>query len=61
MLFRSMNRDLPPEALAQLGEDAPLCRIGGAEEVAEAIEFLASSRSSFITGQVLAADGGMVI
>ena len=57
MLFRS----LPPEALAQLGEDAPLCRIGGAEEVAEAIEFLASSRSSFITGQVLAADGGMVI
>ena len=56
-----MNRDLPPEALAQLGEDAPLCRIGGAEEVAEAIEFLASSRSSFITGQVLAADGGMVI
>ena len=56
-----MNRDLPPEALAQLGEDAPLCRIGGAEEVAEAIEFLASSRSSFITGQVLAADGGMEI
>ena len=56
-----MNRDLPPEALAQLGEDAPLCRIGGAAEVAEAIEFLASSRSSFITGQVLAADGGMVI
>ena len=56
-----MNRHLPPEVLARLGEDAPLCRIGQPEEVAEVIEFLASDRASFLTGQVVAVDGGMVI
>lgn len=56
-----MNSHLPPDVLTRLGEEAPLCRIGRPEEVAEVIEFLASERSSFITGQVLAVDGGMVI
>lgn len=35
-----------------------LKRLGTAEEVAEAVAFLASSRAAFITGQVLAVDGG---
>ena len=56
-----MNGHLSPEDLAALGEEAPLCRIGQPEEVAQAICFLASGRASFITGQVLAVDGGMVI
>ena len=42
----------------QMAQQAPLRRIGRAEEVAEAIAFLASERSSYITGEVLNVSGG---
>jgi len=38
----------------------PLARFGTAEDVANAIAFLASDDASYITGQVLVVDGGMV-
>ena len=57
----AMNSHLTPEELAALGEEAPLGRVGKGTEVAQAIYFLASDRASFITGQVLSVDGGMVI
>jgi NAD(P)-dependent dehydrogenase (short-subunit alcohol dehydrogenase family) len=37
----------------------PLRRFGEAEEVAEAVAFLASKRSAYITGQTLGVDGGL--
>ena len=46
------------EALAQLGADAALKRMGRPEEVAQAIVYLASPRSSFITGVALPVAGG---
>ena len=56
-----MNRALTQEDMQALGEQAALGRIGKAEEVARAIYFLASGKASFITGQVLRVDGGVVI
>ena len=47
-----------PERYEAFGQQAPLRRIGRAEEVAEAIAFLASERASYITGEVLNVSGG---
>ena len=42
-------------------DNTPLGRLGDVEDVAKAILFLASDEASFITGQVLAVDGGLVM
>jgi NAD(P)-dependent dehydrogenase (short-subunit alcohol dehydrogenase family) len=47
-----------PERKAALTKTVPLGRVGDPAEIARAAVFLASDNASFITGQVLAADGG---
>ena len=61
VIYTEMNEHLTAEDMAALEEETPLGRIGKPEEVAQSILFLASDRASFITGQVLCVDGGMVI
>src|SRR5467141_1241042 len=46
------------ERKASLAAGVPLGRVGEPEEIARAIVFLASDKASFVTGQVLTADGG---
>ena len=52
---------LPPEVLPQLARETPLGRLGTPEDIAAAVSFLASGKASFITGQVLTADGGFIL
>jgi len=47
-----------PLALAAMVASIPMGRLGQAEEIGEVVSFLLSQRASFITGQILCADGG---
>ena len=51
---------LPQEVKDALLRQIPLGRFGSVEDIANAIAFLASDDASYITGQVLVVDGGMV-
>jgi 3-oxoacyl-[acyl-carrier protein] reductase len=61
LIETGMNSNLTVEELAEFVETIPLGRMGNADEIAAAIEFLASDKSDYITGQVLGVNGGFVI
>ena len=56
-----MNKHLGTEALAELEDETPLGRLGTVEDVAACVSFLCSPTAEFLTGQVLAPNGGLVI
>lgn len=56
-----MNDHLTQDDLAALADETPLGRIGTPREAAAAIAFLASDEASFLTGQVVAPNGGLVV
>ena len=56
-----MNSDVTEDDRAAFCEETPLGRIGTPEEVAKAVLFLASDNASFITGQIIGVDGGVIV
>jgi 3-oxoacyl-[acyl-carrier protein] reductase len=54
-----MTKVLPDEVKQKILASVPLGRMGTPEDVAAAVKFLASEDASYITGQVLAVNGGM--
>ena len=56
-----MNGNLSQSDISALCDQTPLCRIGNPREVADLIYYLCGMNSSFITGQVISAGGGIVI
>ncbi len=57
----SMTQGLPDTVKASLLDAIPLGRFGSPEDVAGVVSFLASLESSYVTGQVITVDGGMVM
>ena len=60
-IMTEMNKHFSAEDLELIKEDIPLGIFGEPRHVADAAAFLASDRAEYITGQVLAVNGGMVI
>ncbi len=56
-----MNALVDEEALLELKALTPLNRLGTARDIAQTVLFLASPAASFITGQVISPNGGLVI
>ncbi len=56
-----MTAALPEAARAELQTRIPLGRIGSTDDIAAAVEFLASPAAAYITGQILCVDGGMTM
>jgi 3-oxoacyl-[acyl-carrier protein] reductase len=60
-VLTELTQDLPEALKTELVARTPLGRFGTVEEVANAVAFLASDEAAYITGQVLAVDGGLVM
>lgn len=56
-----MNRMHGEDVMQELADETPLGRNGKPEDVAEAVYWLASEQSRFVTGQILGVNGGFLI
>lgn len=56
-----MTAKLPEEVKTSMAAQIPMARMGRAEDVASAVAFLASDEAAYVTGQMLAVDGGMAM
>ena len=61
VIMTDMMAGFDGDTIASLTEETPLNCLGTSEDVACAVSFLVSDKARFITGQILAPNGGMVI
>ena len=61
VIATDMTAPLGADTLSQLAEDTPLDRLGTPEDIAAAVAFFVREEASFLTGQVLTADGGFAL
>ena len=54
-----MTKDLPEAARKGISENTPIGRVGKPEEIAAAVQYLASEEAGYVTGQVLRVNGGL--
>ncbi len=60
-IMTEMNSRFSEEDLALIREEIPLGIFGEPRHVADAVEFLASEKAEYITGQIIGVNGGMVV
>ena len=60
-IVTELTKDLPEALTDQIKTQTPLGHFGTVEDIANAVTFLASDEAAYITGQVLAVDGGLVM
>ena len=60
-IITELTKDLPEELQDQIRKATPLGHFGTVDDIANAVAFLASDEAAYITGQVLAVDGGLVM
>jgi 3-oxoacyl-[acyl-carrier protein] reductase len=58
MIRTKMNRDFSEDDVTSIEEDIPMGKMGESEDVAQAVRYLLSTESKYITGQTIAINGG---
>lgn len=61
MIMTDMNATFDEDTIRAIAEETPLQKNGLPEEVAEMVYYLASEAASFVTGQIIGINGGLVV